>query len=157
MARIIPLVKRVQAGVPKSERRYIPTGQIALVDDVDYSAVMMHRWGISKNYAYTFIDGAMLSLHRFIFQRINGAIATQTVDGKRLVVDHINRVPLDCRRSNLRLVTHAENIRNQARRRPITVGRLPNGRPRIKMMCVGDCSRIDARNLTWSLYLLDPS
>lgn len=51
-----------------------------------------------------------LFLHRFLMQAPKG-----------MVVDHINGDGLDCRRMNLRIVTYAENAKNQTHHRRIPV------------------------------------
>jgi HNH endonuclease len=72
----------------------------ALFDEVDLPLVLAHRWRLSSGYAKTRID----TLHRLIMGR-----------PKDLQVDHINRVRLDCRRANLRIATHQENVDNTTR------------------------------------------
>jgi hypothetical protein len=93
-------------------------GQHALVDDVDYQRVMQHKWFAHYNksnkafYAKRGVGGHMQTLAGFV---VNAPIGT--------VVDHINHDTLDNRRSNLRVVTRAENGRNQKPRMYATTGR----------------------------------
>lgn len=90
-------------------------GKVALVDDSDYKQLIKHKW-------YAHFDGTewyavrnvwietptrrrtTIKMHRYI-------LGLQSGDG--LVIDHINGDGLDNRRCNLRLATHAENLRNQ--------------------------------------------
>lgn len=90
----------------------LTTGLIALVDAEDAPRVLAHRW--HPTHPKTRPDRAYAQrtwnkncvhhtepLHRFIL----GAKAGE-------VVDHINGDRLDCRKANLRFVTHRDNIRN---------------------------------------------
>ncbi|WP_320533628.1 HNH endonuclease [Robbsia andropogonis] len=85
-------------------------GVIALIDEEDSALVFSRRWYASNwGYAKTsIVDGdgkkTETSMHRFILGLKNG-------DGKE--VDHINGNRLDNRRINLRICSHAENIRNR--------------------------------------------
>lgn len=90
-------------------------GLIALVSPQDYAVLAAHRWASVKGgrtqYAQRIArdaDGrrSALLMHRMIMAPPPG-----------MVVDHINGDGLDNRRENLRLCTHAENIRNQQIRR----------------------------------------
>lgn len=72
----------------------------ALIDSDDIELVNQYRWHItSKGYVENHIVGM---LHRLIMKA-----------SKDKVVDHINRNPLDNRKSNLRLCYKAENCRNR--------------------------------------------
>jgi hypothetical protein len=77
-----------------------------MVDDVDVPLLAGRRWHVmpSSTGNYYAISGGRngrVYMHRLI---------TSCPDG--LEVDHINHNTLDNRRSNLRVVTHAENMRN---------------------------------------------
>ena len=88
---------------------HLNKGFVALVDDDDYSFLSKSKWRIdSKGYAVkdeiqSDKKQKMVLMHRKI-------LSLSSVD--KLCVDHINRNPLDNRRSNLRICTHAENMRN---------------------------------------------
>jgi len=88
-------------------------GQVAIVDDDDYPEVSKYKWCAMKM-RYSYYAGRTIKqdgkqhtiyLHRELLPPPDG-----------MVVDHINRDGLDCRRSNMRIATHEENMRN---------GRLP--------------------------------
>jgi hypothetical protein len=95
-------------------------GQVALVSTCDAERVEFIQWAAyriagkgqtGKTYLYGFkagtkAGGKKLWMHNFIMQ-----------PGPGLEVDHINGNPLDNRRENLRVVTHAENCRNRGKRR----------------------------------------
>lgn len=82
----------------------------ALVDPDMESKVRELKWYISThNYCFTTYKVAdrriWMSLHRFI-------IAMPYKDRKQQV-DHINRNKLDCRKSNLRVLTAGQNMQNR--------------------------------------------
>lgn len=79
-------------------------GKRAIVDDEDYDWLSQYKWFYDTGYAVTkkHIDGRRKTkMHRLINQTPNG-----------LDTDHINRNRLDNRRSNLRTVTHQQNLYN---------------------------------------------
>lgn len=83
----------------------------AFIDDRDYKRVKKHKWYRShQGYAITNIDGKRVYLHRFILGYPDGS------------VDHISRIKLDNRRSNLRICTTQENVRNSNLSRANTSG-----------------------------------
>lgn len=98
-------------------------GQLALVSDEDYDELIAIKWradyksgyGNGGNYlaiASAGKTGSSQQMHREVMKKVLGR---DLVKGE--CVDHINGNPLDNRRSNLRLASHAENNRN---RKPLT-------------------------------------
>lgn len=90
-------------------------GGYAIVD-IDDTWVEKYPWTLLETaggYATTTIDGHIVLLHRFLIKA-----------GKSDIVDHKNVIPLDCRRSNLRICTRAENNRNRdkAKKNPLYKG-----------------------------------
>jgi hypothetical protein len=84
-------------------------GLFALVDESDYELLCIHRWAASGSfrsgiYAVRHERSSAIIMHR----EIMGASAVD-------VVDHRNGDKLDNRRSNLRVCTQAENVRNRRR------------------------------------------
>lgn len=84
-------------------------GKFAVVDDADYERVSAHNWFFlpsANGYAARFDkrDGRrhLVLLHRFLMEPAEG-----------VQVDHIDRDGLNCQRSNMRLCTHQENMRNR--------------------------------------------
>ena len=71
----------------------------ALIDLSDIEKVGKHRWYASAKGYVKSQDN--LRLHRLVMDAPDGYL-----------VDHVNRIPLDNRKSNLRLCTPAENSRN---------------------------------------------
>lgn len=70
----------------------------------------------SHGYAQLWERPRVMLLHRW-------AMDVQPGTGYRVIVDHINRQVLDCRRSNLRLVTpSASNLNRSVRPRDLPVG-----------------------------------
>ena len=103
---------------PTTEYREIPLtqGYTAIVDEVDFKRISRWSWcvrfcGHQLPYAARggYVRGKRYDvlMHRQIMNLSAG-------DGKE--VDHINRNPLDNRRSNLRLVTRKENLSNRGPR-----------------------------------------
>ena len=78
-----------------------------LVDVDDLPLVKQHKCHISSHGYATFniIDRKKIYLHRRLAKATKG-----------FVVDHVNRNKLDNRKSNLRLTTHTENVRNTDRK-----------------------------------------
>lgn len=93
-------------------------GRSTIVDDADFERIKEMKWHeirkpIGDRNAYyaaneTRIGGLRVKtyLHRFLMS-----------PGPGMVVDHINGDTLDNRRENLRVCTHAENIRNAVKRK----------------------------------------
>lgn len=76
-------------------------GYISLVDDEDYPQLIVHRWQYLHGYAVRGYRDQKIYMHRVVLNAPKG-----------LRVDHINRNPLDNRKTNLRLATVQENSRN---------------------------------------------
>jgi len=87
--------------------RFIPLtqGKFAIVDAEDYDWLNMYKWCVSKKrynfYACRRTRGKKIFMHRLI---------TNAPEG--MLVDHINGISLNNRRSNLRICTIAQNNRN---------------------------------------------
>lgn len=98
--------------IPLSSRKY--PGLFALVDEVDVARVRERTWFVHARrrgsglafYAYTATRAGgkqkNVLLHRFIMESPEG-----------VEVDHRNGDGLDCRRSNMRHATRAQNMRNR--------------------------------------------
>lgn len=93
-------------------RKEIPLtqGRTALVDAEDFGWLSLMRWhfvetGQRQGYARTKIDGKYVYMHRLLMQAPDG-----------VEVDHIDLDRLNNRRSNLRIVTPAQNQQNTAKR-----------------------------------------
>lgn len=72
------------------------------VSEQDAGLLLAHNWWINSNgYAAAYIAGKTVLMHRLIL----GASPSEQVD-------HANGDRLDNRRANLRIATHAENMRN---------------------------------------------
>jgi hypothetical protein len=78
--------------------------QITIVDDEDYEEINKHKWWWCHGYACrTTSKNYGLFMHRVILGLSKG-------DGKHS--DHINGNKLDNRKSNLRICTRSENMKN---------------------------------------------
>jgi len=82
-------------------------GMKALIDDEDYERIAKYKWHFSHRYAVTAVYNGKnkkdcICMHNMLMN---------TPDG--MEVDHIDGDGLNNRRSNLRICTHAENLRNQ--------------------------------------------
>ena len=86
------------------------------IDNDDLEKCSKLTWHYAKNkdskYIQTRIKGKMIKLHRYIMNMNNS----------NLVVDHINRNPLDNRKSNLRICSYKENSFNKSIRVDNTSG-----------------------------------
>ena len=90
-------------------------GMYALVDDKDYKELMKHKWCVTRagNSFYAVRSSSMkkgprrlIFMHRQILKPPPG-----------YQCDHKNHNTLDNRNRNLRIATHAQNIRNQPKRK----------------------------------------
>jgi len=78
-------------------------GLFTVIDTSDYDKVSKYTWSANKNnYATTTIDGSTTLLHRLLIK-----------PPVNMVVDHIDGDRLDNRKTNLRVCTQSENLRNQ--------------------------------------------
>lgn len=87
-------------------------GLCALVDDDDFDELYKHKWRVlrTKNNIYAHRSkkthegprGSNIYLHRAVMNAPAGSD-----------VDHENHYGLDCRKSNLRICTRPQNIRNR--------------------------------------------
>jgi len=77
-----------------------------LIDEEDKERVLIHRWCLAGGYAYYAGTTHTFFLHNHLMEEIP--------EGKE--IDHINRIKLDNRKSNLRICTHGENMVNQGLR-----------------------------------------
>ena len=112
--------------IPLNNQRF------ALIDSDDADLILPHRWCVhmAKGQAYAVRHTGPRKGEPSGFIRMHRVI---TNCPKGMVVDHINGDGLDNRRENLRICTHAENIRNQRLRAGGTsqykgVYRSPDGR-----------------------------
>lgn len=89
------------------------SGRVALLDPIDHDRLARFRWCICR-------QGQVAYARRTV--KRNGKVRTLYLHREvmrapdHLVVDHINGDGLDCRRSNLRLVTQAANVWNMGPR-----------------------------------------
>jgi len=106
----------------------LSNGEIAVVDEEDHEAALEYRWHKhNKGYACTMFGGRKsrqhLLLHQLVARRMGILGAPDHKDGNKL----------NCRRSNLRGATSAQNKANTGPRKTNKlgvkgVGRWPNGR-----------------------------
>lgn len=75
-------------------------GKFTLIDEEDYELVGQYRWLVTPD-GYAVTASNKLRLHRLILATPLG-----------MFTDHINHDRLDNRRENLRVVTLAQNIKN---------------------------------------------
>lgn len=86
-------------------------GMVAMVDDSDYDFLSQFKWGVNKsNQAYYAAHYFEKNGKRFIYRMHRFILGLKD---HKLFVDHINGNTLDNRRENLRICTHAENVRNR--------------------------------------------
>ncbi len=84
--------------------------KLAIVDDDDFIRFGFMKWSAGHRgsgfYAFRNFNVSGKKTPMYLHRLIAGA-------GKGVVVDHINHDTLDCRKSNLRICTVAENMRNR--------------------------------------------
>ncbi len=90
-------------------------GNTFIVDIDDYEKIKEYCWYVNKNgKVQTSMNGNTMPLHRFVMNLID----------KDYEVDHINHDRTDNRKENLRIVTHAENMKNIITPKNNTSGRV---------------------------------
>jgi len=88
-------------------------GKIALVSDEDYERVNQFKWRASWQGRHWYAaSGDNTKLHRFILG----------LENPKIIVDHIDGDELNCQRSNMRVCTNAENLRNRGKQKNNTSG-----------------------------------
>src|ERR1019366_9207564 len=92
-------------------------GFVALVDDEDYEWLSQWKWQYGEHGPRAFrhdrsTHNTNLSMHRVI---MNAPVGIE--------LDHINRIGLDNRRSNLRLATRRQNSANQSKKKNATASK----------------------------------
>jgi predicted GIY-YIG superfamily endonuclease len=81
-------------------------GKVAIIDAEDIDLVSKPSWFFNSNgYAVAKINGKMVSMHRWLLGLTNCS----------QLCDHLNGNKLDNRKSNLKVCTQAENLRNIAK------------------------------------------
>ncbi|GAA5503017.1 hypothetical protein Dxin01_02766 [Deinococcus xinjiangensis] len=104
-------------------------GLFAIVDSGDYEWLSQYYWHVvARNYVRTNIDGRGVLMHRLVLGAPKGS-----------VVDHINHNPLDNRRSNLRLCTQRENMKNAL---PRSKGKETSRYKGVQRVCEGKYSAV---------------
>jgi hypothetical protein len=91
-----------QNQIPMIEVKHNNTVIECLVDDDDWETLSKYTWCCNKGYIRTKIDGKHVYMHRLI---------TSAPSDK--IVDHINGIRHDNRRSNIRVTTHSVNNHNR--------------------------------------------
>jgi hypothetical protein len=77
------------------------------VDDEDFAYLSQWTWRLSGGYAKRTEAGKTLGLHNLVAERAGMDMSKE--------IDHISRIQLDNRRSNLRPATRQEQNRNQGK------------------------------------------
>ena len=75
-----------------------------IADIEDYNKIQNHCWYETNNRWSTTINNNRVLMHRFLLD----------FEDSNLVVDHINRIPNDNRKKNLRVCCQAENAKNRS-------------------------------------------
>lgn len=94
------------APVPQARWIYLSGPHFALIDECDFARVSQINWYFTGGHARAHDPSGRhdsIDLGRFILDLLDNPLEP----------DHINRNPLDCRRSNLRAATHQENMWNR--------------------------------------------
>lgn len=77
-------------------------GRVSLIDDNDYTRVMQHKWYYNGAYA-------MRNMRRGVHQQMSNFIVQVP---NSIILDHIDRNPLNNQKYNLRPCTRLQNNRN---------------------------------------------
>lgn len=98
----------------------LPSGHTFIIDAEDIEKVSQYNWYKKADQNYIIadrVDGKRVRLHRFVL-----GMPPIDMSENDYVVDHINRDPMDCRKSNLRVATQHQNCFNKAIRSCNTTG-----------------------------------
>lgn len=93
----------------------LPDGTEFIVDSNMIPIISKGNWHLKKDKGYIIsrnAEGETIQLHRFVLG----------LPDKSVIVDHINRNKLDCRRNNLRIVTPQQNSMNKSLQKNSTTG-----------------------------------
>lgn len=82
----------------------LSNNKVSVVDKEDYYKFNSYKWHFTHGYARSDAGGKKTYLHRVIMNAPQGK-----------VVDHINGDTLDNRKSNLRIISHQDNIENRTK------------------------------------------
>ena len=84
-------------------------GEWTLVSDEDWLFLVGFSWSVNGDgYACRRVNNKVLRMHRVIAERMGLDCSNE--------IDHINGIPLDNQRENLRTATHRQNLCNSKRR-----------------------------------------
>lgn len=117
-----------------------------VVDEKDFPVVQEHTWYAHKGAKgridpVTYIDGTTVRLVRFLLAKE----LEEAPDG--MEVDHINLNTNDCRRCNLRICTHEENMRNRPNNKQ---GRIIEKNSKFRIV---DFAKVDTSHLVFDTYM----
>jgi len=94
--------------IPLFSRKY--PGHVALIDEADYPLVVGYRWHTrpadDRWYAYAHVPGSGKTGKNIFLHRLLMGTSPD------VLIDHINRNGLDCRRENMRPATTGQNNAN---------------------------------------------
>lgn len=98
--------------------KYIPlvNGGVAIVDEADYDLLKDYRWHLNKKTGYV----SRFGLNEKTGKKGSIYMHRQVMGFPDTLVDHENGMKTDCRRSNLRLATPAQNRQNTRKQRKKT-------------------------------------
>ena len=94
----------------------LPCGTTVLLDEADFSLIAPYKWTALRTRGYAYVHGykerkgrvpQWIYMHRLLLSEPVGR------------VDHVNGNGLDNRRSNLRVVTHSQNLFNGGKKRGV--------------------------------------
>lgn len=89
---------------------YMPSGEVAFVDEDDYELINQHNWCMDR-YGYAILTSNNMLLIEKSSSRLMHRIIMNAPAS--IEVDHINGDPADNRKSNLRLCTRRQNMFNR--------------------------------------------
>ena len=98
----------------------ITKGKTAIVDDEDYDRISRHPWQADEQRGeFRAVRTSGVGLNK---KHIKMHREVLGISDKKILIDHINRNPLDNRKENLRVCLNAENLWNVGKRKNNTSG-----------------------------------